>query len=80
LILFDKRGTGVMPRYDAVGEFRSSSKRGEVRLASMSTRSPLEPGSEAGHVQCRRSGDMLDVCFRQPVIAGVTKLERTNSL
>jgi hypothetical protein len=80
LILFDKRGTGVMPRYDAVGEFRSSSKRGEVRLASMSTRSPLEPGSEAGHVQCRRSGDMLDVCFRQPVVAGVTKLERTNSL
>jgi hypothetical protein len=80
LILFDKRGTGVMPRYDAVGEFRSSSKRGEVRLASMSTRSPLEPGSEAGHVQCRRSGDMLDVRFRQPVVAGVTKLERTNSL
>jgi hypothetical protein len=74
-----------MPRYDAVGEFRSSSELGEVRLSEVrlsgvGARATLEPGGKAGQVQCRGGGNVLHMPLRQAVITRLTKLERTDTL
>jgi hypothetical protein len=77
--------SGSMPRYDAVGEFRSSSELGEVRLSEVrlsgvGARATLEPGGKAGQVQCRGGGNVLHMPLRQAVITRLTKLERTDTL
>jgi hypothetical protein len=46
-------------RYDAVGEFRSSSELVEVRLSGVGARATLEPGGKAGQVRCRGGGNVL---------------------